>query len=371
MLAEGKITGVEIYTLNLVRELLAIDEKNEYVLFYNSASRPLPSPLPMSWEGKNVQIINLMRSNRLLNSLMRFTGWPKVDKLLGGLDIFFSPRHSFLALSKSCKYVITVHDLSFIHEPGFFSVKSRLWHWLVSDKKAAQNATVIIAVSKSTKQDLVKFFGIPEDRIHVVYPGVELHNPLGQGGKSVKQKYNLPEEYILFLGTIEPRKNVEHIIAAFEQTREKLNRPIGLVLAGRLGWLYKDVLKQAHASKFSNDIKFLDTITEAEKPELIKTASLLAFVSYYEGFGFPPLEGTASGVPVVAAMNSSIPEVMGDAVMYVNPFRVDQIAKAFETVLSDDGFRRKLIDEGLDRVKQFTWRRTAEQTLEVFTNLKF
>ena len=368
-LNEGKTTGVEVYTSNLIRAMLQIDTTNQYVLFSNHFRR-VSSALP---SGARIEGKEFHFPNRLLNLLFALIKWPHIDTLIGGVDVFFSPRFLFGAWSKKCRLVITSHDLSFIRAPEFFSWQRRIWHAILSDRKASKRSDLIIAVSESTKRDLIRLFQVPESKIRVIYPGldqdrfVSKKNP-GENRELVR-KFELHRPYILVIATIEPRKNILGVIDAYERLCAMGERSVDLVIGGGLGWLYRDTIRRINHSPQRQGIHFLSTLPEDSKPMLYRNASIFVFPSLYEGFGFPPLEAMSCGTPVIAAMNSSLPEVLGDAAVYVNPFDTDQIARAFFDVLRDAKLRLELIKRGLVRSKKFTWEQAARQTLQAFEEI--
>ncbi len=369
-LMEGKLTGVEIYTINLLKALFKLDRSNEYFLFSNSMK---PFGPIKEFDFPNVKHKHFRFPNKLLNFSLRFLRLPKVDRLLGGLDIFFSPRYLFTALSRDCRSVVAIHDISFVINPNFFSVKRRFWHWLVSDRQAAKKAAKVVTDSHSTKCDLINRFDVPEEKIEVIHLGVEHHlynqNIAEEQLEEVKNAYGLRNDYILYLGTIEPRKNIEGTIKAYEILRSERKEKISLVLAGGLGWSYRNILKKIDNSPYKSDIHFLGAVPESSKPALYRSAKMLVFPSFYEGFGLPPLEAAACGTPVIAGMNSSFPEVMGDACVYVNPYDSVQIATAMKALLNDEALRSKMIQAGLERVKIFSWENTARGLLKIFQSL--
>jgi glycosyltransferase involved in cell wall biosynthesis len=369
-LAEGKITGVEVYTTNLLKALFALDVENQYRLFYNSY-RGVPSHLP-EFDFPNVQWKIFHYPNRILNASFRFLHWPKVDRLLGGVDVFFSPRYLFTALSEHCKSVVTVHDLSFILFPDFFSFKTRIWHSLISDKAAALGATRVLTVSDHTKKDLVRIFGINPEKVTVTQLGVDgkKYSPVAQASdRQVLDRYLLAPGYVLFLGTIEPRKNILGIVEGFEKFFQRSEKNCQLVLAGGLGWLYGRVLARIKNSRCRDKIRLLSSVDEKDKPALYRNARTLLFPSFYEGFGFPPLEAMACGTPVIVSYNSSFPEVLDEACVYVNPYNSEMIYEALDQIYGDSEFRRNLIRKGLNRARVFTCQKTAQKTLEVFKSL--
>lgn len=370
-LIEGKVTGVETYTINLLRALLTIDQKNTYVLFANAGSTLSAIP---EFMGANVEKRFFRFPNKLFNFSQRFLRYPKIDKLIGGVDVFFSPRFLFSALSRNCRIVITVHDLSFIRNPEFFSLKGRIWHKLVGDKAAAKNAAHIIAVSQSTKNDIIKYFGIPPQRISVVHSGISQAGEQTEIApdklQNFKTRNSINFNYFLFLGTFEPRKNLSGIIEAFEKFSANGPQNLHLILAGGLGWRYQSILNKITESKYRDKIHLLGVIPEEDKRYLYKSATATLFPSFYEGFGFPPLEAAYYGAPVITAYNSSLPEVMGDACVYVNPYDANQMAQAMNDVASDEAMRKNLIEKGVVRAKMFTWEKTARETLKIFESFK-
>jgi len=362
-IAHGRHSGVEEYTLRILSELLK-SESDEFLLFYNAFSKADLSENIL--ENKNSKIKDFNVPNKLLDAFL-FFGQPKLDKLLGGTDVFFSPHFLTAPISKNCKKVTTFHDLSFLHYPEFFSFRKKYWHFIQRSQKQASDSDKIIAISESTKEDIVNFYKIPETNIHVVYSGVsEEMKPLKKDDKElkrVKEKYSLPNEFILYLGTIEPRKNIIGIIKAFEGIRER--RDTKLVLAGAFGWLYEDILKEAKGSRFSDDIIFLGFVDDPDKTGLYNLAEVFVYPSFFEGFGFPPLEAMACGTPVVTSNCSSLPEVVGEAALMVDPYKPSEIADAVWMLLEDDGLRNIYRERGLSRAKIFKWEKTGEETLNI------
>lgn len=366
-LGEGKFTGVEVYTSSLLKNLIDNQPNHDYRLFFNSYSQRLPE-LDFFTEN-NVEIFGYQLPNRLLNFSFQLLGYPKIDRLLGGVDVFFSPRYLFSAVSSNCPSVITVHDLSFIHYPEFFSIKQRLWHLFISDKSACRRASRIITVSQSTKTDLMELFQIPPEKISVIYPGLDhsqFHpNKNSNQAEILKKTYLLPEEYILYLGTIEPRKNILAVIEGYEMLRKNSPHKPSLVLAGALGWLYDKILKKIKTSAYQNDIKLLRFVPEMLKAELYRGAKVFIFPSFFEGFGFPPLEAMACGTPVIAAYNSSFPEVLGQACLYINPYDAGQIYQALHSIIAEPALARTLAEKGKAQAKKFDWASASKATFEV------
>ncbi|MBU4082610.1 glycosyltransferase family 4 protein [Patescibacteria group bacterium] len=365
VLARGARTGVEEYAINLLSELLPLNKGVNYKLFYNAFRK---AELNYPWLSlDNVHLKDSRIPNRFFFAVARYLNAPKIDKLLGGIDVYFNPHFFVAPVSRGCRKVITFHDLSFEHYPEFFSKRKRLWqNFLMNAKREAEKADKIIAVSKSTKADLVNLYGVDERKIEVIYSGVsERFREMSNVEKleRIKKKYNLPDKFILYFGTIEPRKNIVGIIKAFELLKK--DKSLKLVIAGTKGWLYKDIFKAAQNSKYSQDIFFTGFVEDADKPFLYNLAELFVYPSFFEGFGFPPLEAMACGLPVIVSCNSSLPEVVGKAALMVDPANIDELAWAMEIALNDQELRKRIIAAGLEQAKKFSWRECAEKTMAV------
>jgi len=365
VLARGARTGVEEYTINLLSHLLPLEPKINYRFFYNAYQK---AKLNYPWLSlPNGELKDFRIPNRLFFISSRYFNQPKIDKLLKGVDVYFNPHFFIASLSPGCKKIITFHDLSFEHCPYFFSWRKRTWQrFLMNAQREAQQADKIIAVSQSTKDDLVNLYGIAPQKIKVVYSGVgEQFKAQSAKRKIIKNRYNLPDEFILYFGTIEPRKNLVGLIKAFELLRGK--HKIKLVIAGARGWLYQDILQAAQESKYSQDIIFTGFIEEADKPALYNLAQLFVYPSFFEGFGFPPLEAMACGLPTVVSHASSLPEVVGQGALMVDPYNIDELAWAMETALTDKDLREHLAKKGISRAKKFSWSKCARETLKIIT----
>lgn len=366
VLARGTRTGVEEYTINLLSELLSLDPKINYQLFYNAYQK---AELNYPWLFlDNVHLKNFRIPNRLFFAGTRYFNQPKIDKLLGKVDVYFSPHFFTAPLSINCKKVVTFHDLSFERYPYFFSWRKRAWQkFLIDAQKEAKQADKIIAVSKSTKDDLISIYGIEPSKIKVIYSGVgkqfRIMNYESGIKKKIRKKYKLPKKFILYFGTIEPRKNLIGLIKAFELLRKE--QSIQLVIAGTKGWLYQDILRTARESKYSRDIVFTGFIEETDKPCLYNLAEIFVYPSFFEGFGFPPLEAMACGKPTIVSCNSSLPEVVGQGALMIDPYNIDELAWSMETILTDKGLRERLVKKGIEQAKKFSWQKCAKETLKM------
>ena len=369
-LLDARPSGVSEYVLNLLKEMFKLDTANEYRLFYNCFG---DCPNLPEFKQANVKLIKYNYPNKVLNYLLfKIFNYPKLDKALA-VDVFFMPHLNFIGLSVGAKSLLTVHDLSFLKYPEFFSARKNFWHRMVKAKKLLKRFSLVIAVSENTKRDIMELGGINPDKVKVIYSGVgEEYKKLPLinyqfSVKRVRDKYNLPERFILYLGTIEPRKNVDGIIRAYNQLRVMSCelRDYKLIIAGARGWKSENIYREWDKSAFKNDIKFLGYVEPDDKIYLYNLASVFIYPSFYEGFGFPPLEAMACGVPVVASFASSLPEVLGQAALLVDPYNIQDMAGGLEQVLTDENLKNKLIARGLELVKQFDWKKAAREYLRI------
>ncbi|PIT88386.1 MAG: hypothetical protein COU29_01190 [Candidatus Magasanikbacteria bacterium CG10_big_fil_rev_8_21_14_0_10_36_32] len=372
-------TGVGEYTFELLDAVFKIDQNNQYFLYYN-ASKQTSTNLP-TWNQPNVHYVITHYPNKLFNSAIKLLSRPRLDKIISkkcnltnGLDCFYSPNLNFVSLSSKTKYILTIHDLSFEFFPEFFSKKQILWHGAVNPKKQCQRADTILAPSENTKRDIMNYYKIEEKKIKVIYPGLSpifnsINNEqLSTNKESVKQKYNLPNHYILFLGTIEPRKNIVGLIEAFEKVYSNLPIPHHLIIAGANGWSNKEIFNRAAYSPIKDHIKFIGYINSEDKPALYSNASLFIYPSFYEGFGFPALEAMAMGAPVITSNRSSLLEVAGDAAYLINPLQTNSIIQAILDILNKPELRARLIKKGRERAQLFSWEKAAKEWITTITN---
>jgi glycosyltransferase involved in cell wall biosynthesis len=360
LLARGGTTGIPAYTRELINSFITHHPEHQYILFYNAFRR---NPLPQTWRQANhVRIIEKNIPNRLLNLSYRLFNAPKLKE---GADVIFSPHFNLLPHTSTPR-VITFHDLSFLHEKKFFSGQQRFWHFMQQYKKQAQQATRLIAVSESTKDDLINFFHIREEKIKVVYSGIGAEFKKLDNTDAAAVRLGLLKPFILYLGTLETRKNVPALIRAFTLLKKDarfLNYE--LVLAGRPGYGYAAIKQEIARCKFKKDIRIFGPIADADRVYLYNLARVLVFPSWFEGFGFPPLEAQACGTPVIATDRSSLKEILGASAIAINPWRPAEIAESIVALETDTKLRNEKITAGLKNVKRFTWETAATETLNI------
>jgi len=371
-LTDGKRTGVEEYTINILEQLFELDKKSEYILFLNSFHGS-NFDLQIFSKYKNVSIKQFHYPNKILNLCFWYLGWPCVDEMIGGVDVFFMPNINFVALSEKTKLVLTIHDLSYEIFPESFSLKRRLWHSILNPRKLARRADQIIAVSDSSKNDIVSQWKINPQKIQRIYNGIgEDFEQVDRNDPKlieVKEKYHLPFNFIFYLGTVEPRKNIPAIVKAYDQLRS-LNNPqldkYKLVIAGGKGWKTGKILDIMRESKFTEDIIFTSCIRNEDKAAVYTLASLFVYPSFFEGFGIPVLEAMRCALPVVTSNTSSIPEVAGSGAIMIDPDKPDELFLAIKEILLNRDFCANLKEQAQKQAIKFNWKTSARELLTVF-----
>ncbi|MEK7665718.1 MAG: glycosyltransferase family 1 protein [Patescibacteria group bacterium] len=361
-------SGVGGYTKALLDAIFHLDQKNEYVLFASGAPKTLRR-LP-KFDAPNVRLLTIPIPNKIINSSIALSGRPYLEDLLPKVnrpDAWFFPNLNYIATK--LPYVVTAHDLSFRIFPEFFSARMRLWHRLINPKRVFSRARAILAPSNSTKQDLVELYGVNEKRIHVTPLGIS--NALQSGTDQAMKVAKKFGRYVLSVATIEPRKNHLSLIEAYEMYRDRTGDEITLVIAGATGWKAQPVLEAIKKSRYAHGIHLLDYVSEEQKIELYKRATLFVFPSFYEGFGLPVLDAMSHGLPIITSHTSSMPELVGDAGILIDPFNVNDLFVAIREVMHSKTLQAELKTRGLKRAKDFSWNKTAKQTLDVFGELSF
>ncbi len=360
-------SGIEEYTENLLTHLLPLDKSIKFKLFFSSFKGEIKK---YDWLSlKNVELYKFKIPNRFLFLSSGLVNSPKIDKLMGGVDIFFSPHFFLTSLSSACKRITTFHDLSYIHYPELFLLRQRVWHnFEMNPSWQSRFSDKIISVSESTKNDLVKIYGIDPAKIEVIYSGIsqDMKRPPLDELNKFKIKHNLPDKFILFLGKLEPRKNIPGLMRAFKIIKDKISLPdLKLVIIGSRGWLYDDIFKEIQNSPHKGDILLKSFIPDQERKFYYSLAQVFVYPSLFEGFGFPPLEAMACGTPVIVSNSSSLPEIVGNAGLLTKPNNIDEIADLIGLILTDRKLKDQIVSLGYDRSTFFNWDKTAEKTLVV------
>ncbi|HEY4612040.1 MAG TPA: glycosyltransferase family 1 protein [Bacteroidota bacterium] len=355
-------TGVGKYAERTVDALLRLDSANEYILFLVEDSETLHAP--------NLQKILIPGFHRMV-----FNRWWEnviLPRFLvrRSIDIFFSPAYILPVIAKptATKFVATIHDLIAYTYPESFTKKMRLWQRIFV-QNAAKKADLIIAVSEATKLDLLRYSPAIAENIAVVHHAVEeTFRPISDTAflERAHAKYGLPQRFILTVGTIEPRKNHVLLAKAYSLLPEGIRNQYPLVFAGNLGWYSDRILAEISQIGLGKNLLNLGFVDHEDLPALYNLASLFVYPSLYEGFGYPPLEAMSCGTAVITSNRSSLPEVVGDAAILIDPNNVHQLAHEIERVLTDETILREMREKSIQRAAQFSWKKNAEETLRVF-----
>lgn len=366
-LQTGYISGIETYALNLAEGLLNFDKTNQYV-FFRSGVRKIDSSLLNHISKRKINFLEIKRPNKILNIAFK-TGLSCIENYTKNIDLVFMPNLNVINLQPKTKLAITIHDLSFALFPEFFDLKRRFWHFFINIKKMINRADVIFAVSEFTKYQIEKIYGINSKKIEVIYPGLKIENfkmPLQtEFLRQTRNALNLPSKYFLFLNTLEPRKNLISAILAFEN----LNFDHHLVIAGKSGWKTSRIYNAIKKSKAKNRIHFLGYVDEKYKPALYNMSTALLYPSFYEGFGFQAIEAVASGVPVIASQITSLPEILKNSAILVNPFNIRDLQTAMLSLTIDKDLPIVLKNNSNKLLEAFSLEKSVKKMIQIFQNL--
>lgn len=348
--------GIGQYILRLTDALATLDRDNDYYLFQSRKDTPRVFDAP-----------NFHRRKLWTPSHHRFERQALSAELLPhGLDVFHSPDFIPPRLTRAPN-VITIHDLAFLLYPRFLTPEAAKYYGQIDP--AARSAAHVIAVSQSTKRDITRLLGVPEDKVSVIYEAAYSDaQPIERAAARarVKAKFGVDGDFILFVSTIEPRKNLPTLLAAYSKLLDGYNSTARLLIAGHKGWLTEEVDAAVEKYKLHNKVCFLGGVPADELKYLYNAARVFALPSFYEGFGLPPLEAMASGTPVIVSNISSLPEVVGDAGLLVDPNDVEGWTVALHRVLTENELHAELSAKGLKRASKFSWERAARETLDVY-----
>lgn len=357
-----RLAGNETYIANLVEALAEIDAENRYTLYVTK--REAVERFKGRWSNFEV------RRTLPHTPLVRVPLTLEAELRRRSVDLlhvqFTAPPFA------PCPFVVTVHDLSFEHLPETFKRRSR-FQLRATVRRTVRRAARVIAPSEFTRRDLIETYGLSPERVHVTpLAAAPFFRPASATEiERVRQTYGIRGPYILAVGSIQPRKNLVRLLRAYSHLRRKglKDKLPKLVLAGKKAWLYGETLRAVERERLDDLVIFTGYVTERDLPALYSGAQAFVYPSYFEGFGLPPLEAMRCGAPVVAGDRTSLPEVVGDAGLLVDPFDADAIAEAIARVIEDEDLRAELSRRGLQRSQLFNWRETARSTLEVYKSV--
>jgi glycosyltransferase involved in cell wall biosynthesis len=348
--------GIGQYIIHLVNGLANVDQESEYVLLQSRKDDTIILEEP------NFKRVSLWTPSH--HRLERYS--LNVELVRLGLDVLHSP--DFIPPHRpSCRSVITVHDLAFLLYPHFLTKESARYYGHID--QAVRWTDQIIAVSESTRNDTLQHLGVPDDKITVVY---EAANPIFQpvardvARDEVRNRHGVDGPFILFVSTIEPRKNVPTLLRAVWQLMECYKEDVHLVLAGGRGWLFEDTFSVVEELGLDGRVHFVGRVPSEDLLYLYNAAEMLAHPAFYEGFGLPPLEAMACGLPAVVSDVASLPEVVGDAGLLIDPHDVDELTVAMWRVLNDTHLRQEMREKGLRQAARFSWERAARETMTIY-----
>lgn len=366
-----KRTGDEVVFFNVVKNLSKIDARNEYFLFTDVKDAAFLEKVAKDLEIENkmnFKIISLKCHNKFI-----WNAWTLPAHLRKNpIDIYHTQYITPFFVSKKIKIVTTIHDISFNFYPRLIK-RSDLFFLKILIPNSLKRADKIIAVSNFTKDEIIKHYRIKSEKIEVVHNAVSDNfsdeELTTDQIKKIRNKYNLPEKYILYLGTFQPRKNLPFLISAFLKIRKKLDN-VKLVIAGKRAHNYDKKIDQAlRAQSGAENVLFIGYVDEKDKPALYKMSYLCVFPSLYEGFGIPLLEAMNQGTPVLASDIPSHKETSGNAAVYFDPLNIASFEQILYNVHIDQNKRNALINLGQQRSKLFSWKKASEKILSVYWSL--
>jgi glycosyltransferase involved in cell wall biosynthesis len=348
--------GIGQYIRRLTDGLAQIDAEEQFILLQSRKDEPL-----------SLANDRFQRRRLWTPSHNRLEQWAlPIEIALAGLDVLHSP--DFIPpFYRTCKSVITIHDLAFLLYPQFLTPDSARYYSQIDE--AVRRTDHIVAVSMSTQRDIMRLLGVPANKITVIYEAVQPHfRPIDDPDRiqAVRSHYGLPERFLLFVSTIQPRKNLPTLLRALRLLLDRHGPLAPLVVVGRPGWLFEEVYATVNALRLEQGVRFLDRVPTDDLILLYNAATCLVYPSLYEGFGLPALEAMACGCPTIVSDVSSLPEVVADAGLLVGPDDVDGWAAAIGRVLADQDLRLDLRENGLEQARNFSMERMAHETLAVY-----
>lgn len=348
--------GSNQYAFELMKAIYQLDKRNQYLVFLPSP--PLPD-LPQQRKNWQYQVVGPRK-------LWNIFGLPRV-LFQRKPDLVFNPGH-YSPIYSPAPLVVSIMDLGYLRFPEQFT-KPIYWKLKFWTGLSIKRARHILAISKSTKNDIIKYCGVGSDKIAVTYPGYDKEKfgvkSAELGVKRVKRKYKIKGDYILFLSTLKPNKNIEGLLEAFTAVT-KLH-PVKLVIAGRKGWLFESIFAKVKELGLKERVIFTGFVDEDDVPALMKGARVFILPSFWEGFGIPVIEAMAVGTPVVVANAGSLPEIVGDAGVVVDPYQPKEIAKGIEKAIEN---KEELVEKGLKQAKKFSWEKCAKKTIKVLEGIR-
>lgn len=368
----NETTGVGQYSLQLLKALSEIDDKNEYFVVLQKMLKDTH----LIYNLENKHNFSLIKGNTsAVGPKKQFYYYKLLRRDCFNFDLLHS-LNSELPLYGNVKTVVTIHDLKYIKYPHFFNdfsiIKSRYLKYTM--KKGAEKANKIIAISQSTKKDIINLLGIEREKTKVIYEASNLElyfqKNYNISNDKILKKYSIKKPYFLYVGEKRPHKNLEGLIKAFAIFKEKYDKwNTHLIIVGKRYSSYNKYMTKVESLGVAKNLIFTGFIFDEYLKALYSEAEILLLVSFYEGFGIPILEAMECGTPVITSNVSSMPEVAGDAAILINPYNIQEIVEKMNNIMNSSILKKQLIESGFKRVKQFSWITTARQTLKVYKEI--
>lgn len=350
--------GKEHSLVFILQELKRIDKKNQYLLYLR---------------GYNKKLLDFLSDYEIRQYNLPVPFWQLrvlIDMVKHKVNLVFCPCTYLLpAMNFFINSVVVVYDIvAFLPEARKYHINKVRWKELLTLKLAIKNSKKVISISNNTKNDIVKYFGTKKSKIKTVYLSSKnnfFKKYNNYRNDKILEKYGIKNKYILYVGTIEPRKNVKRLIQAFAAIRNK-KKEFKLVIVGKKGWHYDDVFRVVKKLKIETDVIFAGYVPDEDLPYFYYNSECFVYPSLYEGFGIPILEAMSCGIPVITSKNSSLPEVAADASIYVDPYDIGSITAAINRILFDEVLKKKFIKKGFLNIRRFSVEKTISNLLEVF-----
>ncbi len=360
LLLKGGLEGIGRFSDEILKRLVRNHPETQFSFFFD---RDFDEKFVYGPNVKAYKLIPPARHAYLFILFFEYAIARKLKQLKP--DVFFSPD-GYLSLRAKTPQVPVFHDLAFEHFPEDVK-KLEAWHYKKYFPQYAKKAKSIITVSEYTKQDVIGHYDVDPNKISIVYNACnESFRPSSEAEKKeIRERYTGGERYFFSVGAIQPRKNLNRLILAFDQFKEKSQSPMKLLLVGRKAWNFDEVIHSYTTAKYKDDIVFTGYVSDEELVQIYGGSAGLCYVPYFEGFGIPIIEAMNCDVPVITANVSSMPEVAGDAALLVDPLAVDDIASAMQRLAESDELASQLVDKGRLRRQNFTWDASAERVWNV------
>lgn len=358
-------SGIGQYQYNLLKNLFLIDKENTYYLYaFNYRWRHKFNQLQFKADNYRLKVTPLPQ--RLTTLWWLFMRYPNLEMVTEPCDVY-QTSEICIQPTKKGKIIAFIHDLTTIFYPEYH-LKQNIFFYNRRFRDIEKYADGVLTNSKNTKRDILKYLNIRPEKVLVTPFGAnETFSPLQKEETTkILSRHGIDDPYILFVGTLEPRKNIKTLIMAFNKVKQQIQCPHKLILVGQPGWFYEEIMQAHESSAFKEDILFKGYVADEDLPAFYNGADVFVYPSFYEGFGMPILEAMQCGTPVITSNTSSLPEVGGNACLYIDPRSQKDLEQKLYQVISDTELQKKLSQKGMERAKHFSWKKCAQETLRAY-----